>query len=325
MATDTAMVAAEATTGSGATTAGGPPAQTTERDRADTTRPRRRSWRGPRRNPVATGMWYLSLTVLSAVVLYPLVWLVLATFKPSSEFGANRGLLPWEPTLANYANVWDGIAGIPLWRYALNSLVVATLAVVGTLTASSLTAYAFARIPFKGSGIFFTLMIGTLLLPFHVIIIPQYIIFNQLDLVDTYVPLLIGKFLATDAFFVFLMVQFIRNIPRELDEAARIDGAGHLRVFWSVIVPLLRPALVTAGIFSFIWSWNDFLPPLIYLTSPENYTLPIALRLFNDATSTSDYGATMAASFLALVPVLLFFLIFQRLLIQGVATQGLKG
>lgn len=299
--------------------------ETTGRDGTDVARPQRRSWRGPRRNPIATAMWYLSLLVLASIVLYPLVWLVFATFKPSSEFGANGGLLPWEPTLANYANVWDGIAGIPLWRYGLNSLVVATLAVVGTLAASSLTAYAFARIPFKGSGILFTLMIGTLLLPFHVIIIPQYIIFNQLDLVDTYVPLLIGKFLATDAFFVFLMVQFIRNIPRELDEAARIDGAGHVRTFWSIIVPLLRPALVTSGIFSFIWTWNDFLAPLIYLTSPENYTLPIALRLFNDATSTSDYGATMAASFLALVPVLLFFLIFQRLLIQGVATQGLKG
>lgn len=287
--------------------------------------PRRRAWRGPRRNPLGTVLWYLALLVLAAIVLYPLVWLVFATFKPSSEFGSNSSLLPWEPTVANYSNVWDGIAGVPLWRYGLNSLIVASLAVVGTLGSSALAAYAFARIRFKGTGLFFAAMIGTLLLPFHVIIIPQYIIFNQLELVDTYVPLLIGKFLATDAFFVFLMVQFIRNIPHELDEAARIDGAGHLRTFWSIIVPLLRPALVTSGIFSFIWTWNDFLAPLIYLTSPQNYTLPIALRLFNDATSTSDYGATIAASFLALIPVLLFFLIFQRLLIEGVATQGLKG
>ena len=287
--------------------------------------PRRRGWRGARRNPLATVLWYLALMVLAAIVLYPIVWLFFSTFKPSSEFGQNAGLLPWEPTVANFATVWDGIAGIPLWRYVVNSLVVASLAVVGTLAASALTAYAFARIPFRGSGLFFAAMIGTLLLPFHVIIIPQYIIFNELELVDTYVPLLIGKYLATDAFFVFLMVQFIRNIPHELDEAARIDGAGHLRIFWSVIVPLTRPALVTSGIFSFIWTWNDFLAPLIYLTSPENYTLPVALRLFNDATSTSDYGATMAASFLALIPVLLFFLAFQRLLIQGVATQGLKG
>ena len=286
---------------------------------------RRRGWRGARHNPVATVLWYLSLLVLAALVLYPLIWLIFSTFKPSSEFGQNSALMPWDPTIDNYVRVWDGIAGIPLWRYGLNSLVVASLAVIGTLISSALTAYAFARISFKGSGILFAAMIGTLLLPFHVIIIPQYIIFNQLDLVDTYVPLLIGKFLATEAFFVFLMVQFIRNIPHELDEAARIDGAGHIRVFWSIIVPLLRPALVTGGIFSFIWTWNDFLSPLIYLTSPKNYTLPVALRLFNDTTSSSDYGATVAASFLALIPVLLFFLIFQRLLIQGVATQGLKG
>jgi multiple sugar transport system permease protein len=285
----------------------------------------RRSWRGPRRNPVAVLLWYATLLVLGLVVLYPIVWLVFATFKPSSEFGQNGGLLPWEPTVANYTNVWDGIAGIPLWRYAFNSFLVASLAVVGTIAASSMTAYAFARIPFKGSGIFFAAMIGTLLLPVHVIIIPQYIIFQKLGFVDTYVPLLIGKFLAADAFFVFLMVQFIRNIPREMDEAARLDGAGHVRIFRSIILPHTRPALVTSGIFTFIWTWNDFLSPLIYLTTPTNYTLPIALRLFNDTTSSSDYGATVAVSFLALTPVLLFFLIFQRLLIQGVATQGLKG
>lgn len=296
------------------------------RPAADTGRPAaRRIWRRRRGNPMSTVVWYLTLAVLAAVVLYPLVWLLFATLKPSSEFGQNSSLLPWEPTLDNYVRVWEGIAGVPLWRFGLNSLIVASLAAFGTLASSALAGYAFARIAFKGSAMFFAAMIGTLLLPFHVIIIPQYIIFNQLEMLDTYVPLLIGKFLGTEAFFVFLMVQFVRNIPRELDEAARIDGAGHIRTFWSIVLPLLRPALVTGGIFSFIWTWNDFLGPLIYLTSPENYTLPVALRLYNDATSTSDYGATVAASLLSLVPVLLFFLIFQRLLIRGVATQGLKG
>ncbi len=298
---------------------------TAEQTLAPPQRSTRRRRRGPRRNPAATILWYLALTTLAAIVLYPILWLISATLKPSSEFGRNSSLLAWEPTLANYSKVWEGIAGIPLWQYGLNSLLVASLAVIGTLASSALTAYAFARITFKGSGILFAAMIGTLLLPFHVIIIPQYILFQQTGLVDTYLPLLIGKYLAADAFFVFLMVQFIRGIPRELDEAARIDGAGHIRTFWSIIVPLLRPALVTSGIFSFIWTWNDCLSPLISLTSPKKYTLPIALRLFNDATSTSDYGATVTASFLALIPVLLFFLLFQRLLIEGVATQGLKG
>ena len=156
-------------------------------------------------------------------------------------------------------------------------------------------------------------------------IIPQYILFNNLGLVDTFVPLLLPKFLATEAFFVFLLVQFIRQMPRDMDEAARIDGAGHLRIFWSIILPLIRPALITCAIFAFIWAWNDFLGPLLYLTSPENYPLPIALRLYNDQSSSSDYGATVTASFIALLPVLLFFLVFQRFLVDGVATQGLKG
>jgi multiple sugar transport system permease protein len=168
-------------------------------------------------------------------------------------------------------------------------------------------------------------MIGTLLLPFHVVIIPQYIIFNQLGWVDTFIPLILPKFLATEAFFVFLLVQFIRQMPRDMDEAARIDGAGHFRIFWAIILPLIKPALITCAIFSCIWAWNDFLGPLLYLTSPENYPLPIALRLYNDQSSTSDYGATVTASFVALLPVLLFFVVFQRFLVDGVATQGLKG
>ncbi|MFV0429902.1 MAG: carbohydrate ABC transporter permease [Arachnia sp.] len=280
---------------------------------------------GPRRNFWASLVWFVVLLVLTAVVLYPIVWLVFATFKDSSEFGQNTGLLPWDPTVANYIKVAGGIGGVPMWRFFVNSTVVASLAVVGTIMSASMAAYAFARIEFRGKSVLFAGMIGTLLLPFHVIIIPQYIIYNWLGLVDTYVPLLLGKFLAVEAFFVFLMVQFIRNIPRDLDEAARIDGAGHIRIFWSIILPLLRPALITSAIFAFIWTWNDFLSPLIYLTTPESYTLPVALRLFNDATSTSDYGATVTASFVAMVPVLLFFLFFQRFLIQGVATQGLKG
>jgi multiple sugar transport system permease protein len=274
---------------------------------------------------VPTIVWAVVLTLLALLVLYPLIWLVFATFKPSSEFGSNPGLLPNSPTIENYIKVAEGIGGTPLWRFFANSLLIATLAVIGTVISSAMAAYAFARIRFKGAALFFSAMIGTLLLPFHVLIIPQYILFQKLDLIDTYIPLLLPRFLATEAFFVFLMVQFIRNLPREMDEAARIDGAGHIRIFTSIIVPLIRPALITSSIFAFIWTWNDFLSPLLYITSPELYPLPIALRLYNDASSTSDFGATVAVSMLALVPILLFFIVFQRFLVQGVATQGLKG
>ena len=283
--------------------------------------PRRRV----KRKTWQTIIWFVVLIVLAAVVLYPLLWLFLSTFKPNSEFGQNSGLLPQSPTFDNYVKVVEGIAGVPMWRFYANSLLIATGAVIGTVISSALAAYAFARVQFKGLGVLFAAMIGTLLLPFHVVIIPQYIIFNRLDMVDTFWPLLLPKFLATEAFFVFLLVQFIRQMPRDMDEAARIDGAGHIRIFWSIILPLIKPALITCSIFAFIWSWNDFLGPLLYLTSPENYPLPIALRLYNDQTSTSDYGATVTASFIALLPVLLFFLVFQRFLVDGVATQGLKG
>ncbi|MBD7957684.1 carbohydrate ABC transporter permease [Microbacterium sp. Sa4CUA7] len=283
--------------------------------------PRRRI----KRKTWQTVVWIVALLVITAVVLYPLVWLLVSTFKPNSEFGQNQGLIPQSPTLDNYTKVMEGIAGVPMGQFFWNSFVLAALSVIGTVMSSALAAYAFARLQFKGLGVLFAAMIGTLLLPFHVVIIPQYILFNNLGLVDTFVPLILPKFLATEAFFVFLLVQFIRQMPRDMDEAAKIDGAGHLRVFWSIILPLIRPALITCAIFSFIWAWNDFLGPLLYLTSPENYPLPIALRLYNDQTSTSDYGATVTASFLALLPILLFFIVFQRFLVDGVATQGLKG
>ena len=272
-----------------------------------------------------TIIWFAVLIVITAVVLYPLVWLLLSTFKPNSEFGQNMGLLPNAPTIENYIKVAEGIAGVPMWRFFANSLLIAGVSVIGTVLSSALAAYAFARLQFKGLGILFAAMIGTLLLPFHVVIIPQYIIFNNLNLIDTYIPILIGKFLATEAFFVFLIMQFIRSVPRELDEAARIDGAGHARIFFSIMLPLIVPTLTTVAIFTFLGQWNDFFGPLLYLTSPENYPLSMALKMYNDQTSVSDYGATTAASFIALVPVLLFFVIFQRFIITGMSSGAVKG
>ncbi|WP_210508719.1 carbohydrate ABC transporter permease [Naasia sp. SYSU D00057] len=278
-----------------------------------------------RRRRATTAVWAIVMVLIAAIVLYPLIWMVLASFKPNEEFGSNQGFFPENPTIDNYLSVLDGVGGVPLSTFFLNSLLLAVGSVIGTVISSSMAAYAFARLEFRGRPLYFTLMIGTLLLPFHVLIIPQYVLFRNLGMIDTFLPILIGKFLATEAFFVFLMVQFIRNLPRELDEAARIDGAGHPRIFLSITLPLIKPALISSSIFAFIWSWNDFLAPLLYLNSPDKYPLPLALRIFNDQTGTSDYGATVAVSVLALLPVLLFFIVFQRFLVEGVATQGLKG
>lgn len=271
-------------------------------------------------------IFHVVALALTAIVLYPGLWMIASAFKPNSEIGGSNTSL-WSSNFSfdNFVTAMEGIGGVSTLQFFTNSLVLAVGAVVGTVLSASVSAYAFARINFPGRGVFFGMMIATLLLPFHVVIIPQYIVFQQLGLVDTYIPLLIGKFLAADAFFVFLMVQFMRGLPAELDEAARIDGAGHARIFGSIMLPLMKPALISTSIFSFIWSWNDFLGPLLYLNTPDKYPLPLALRLFVDQTQSSDYGAMIAMSVLALLPVLIFFLVFQRYIVEGVSTQGLKG
>jgi len=157
-----------------------------------------------------------------------------------------------------------------------------------------------------------------------VTLIPQYILFLELDWVNTILPLVIPKFLAADAFFIFLLVQFFRGIPRELDEAAMMDGCGPWRIYWKVILPLSVPALATAAVFTFIWTWDDFFAPLIYLNDISNYTVQLGLRGFVDSTGKSDWGALFAMSVLALLPIFIFFLLFQKLLIQGIATTGMK-
>jgi multiple sugar transport system permease protein len=270
-------------------------------------------------------VFHVFAVAVLVVILYPAVWMLMSSFKPGNEIIGSVDLIPRDGGLQNYVTALKGIGGISFWTFVANSLILAVASVVGVVLSCSVTAYAFARISFPGRGLFFACMIATMLLPFHVVIIPQYIVFNQLGLINTYWPLLLGKFLAADAFFVFLMIQFMRGLPRELDEAARIDGAGHVRTFVSVILPLMKPALVTSSIFAFIWSWNDFFGPLLYLKDPGTYTMPLALRLYVDQTSTSDYGAQMAMAILALLPVVVFFMAFQRYLVAGVATQGLKG
>ncbi|WP_372477003.1 carbohydrate ABC transporter permease [Streptomyces olivaceus] len=278
-----------------------------------------------RPGPARTLLWHLVCVAIGLVLLYPVLWLLTASVKSGTEILSNLSPVPKVFTPDNYADAVDGVSGISLWRLFGNSLFISLATVVGNVVACAVTAYAFARLRFRGSGIYFGLMIGTLMLPAHVVLIPQYIIFQKLDMVGTFLPLILPKFLATEAFFVFLIVQFIRSLPRELDEAALIDGCGPFRTFWHVIMPLLKPALVTTTIFSFIWSWNDFLPQLMYLADPDTYTLQLGLRTFVDQSGDAAFGPMFAMSVLALVPVLLFFLAFQRLLVEGVQTSGLKG
>jgi multiple sugar transport system permease protein len=282
--------------------------------------PARRSRADKTRSLLSHGV----LCLASIVMLYPLLWMLASSFKPESDIFGSASLWPRSFSLDSYWRGWSGLQ-VSFGRFFLNSLLVSLSCVVGNVLSCSLAAYAFARLKFRGQRVWFALMLGTLMLPYHVTLIPQYVLFLNLGWIDSFLPLIVPKFLAADAFFIFLLVQFFRSIPRELDEAAMIDGCGPWRIYWMVIVPLSLPALATAAIFTFIWTWDDFFGPLVYLNDMNSYTVQLGLRSFVDSTGKSDWGALFAMSTLTLLPVFGFFLFFQRLLIEGIATTGLKG
>ncbi|MGO4188899.1 carbohydrate ABC transporter permease [Pseudarthrobacter sp. TAF60_1] len=263
------------------------------------------------------------LILAGGLMIYPLLWMVVSSLRPNDLIFKDPGL--WLSTLemSNYTGGWSALTH-PFGHYMLNSAIVVIGSILGNLISCSMAAYAFARLQFSGKKLFFGIMLLTIMLPFHVVIVPQYILFSQIGWVNTFWPLIVPKLLATDAFFVFLMVQFIRGIPKELDEAARIDGAGHPRIFLRVILPLMVPALATTTIFTFIWTWNDFFGALIYLTDPDMFTVPVALRAFVDSQSATSWGSLFAMSIVSLLPVFLVFLFGQRFLIKGIATTGIK-
>lgn len=282
---------------------------------ADRRRRTRSSWRSVGK--------HIGLTALSLLMIYPLIWLVVSSLRPNDLIFRDPSLVLSDLTFENYTSGWDALRH-PFSLYLFNSAVLVLGAIIGNLVSCSMAAYAFARLHFRGRTLFFAIMLATIMLPIHVIIVPQYVIFAQLGWVNTFLPLLIPKFLATEAFFVFLMVQFIRSLPKELDEAARIDGAGHIRIFTQVLLPLMVPALATTAIFTFIWTWSDFFGQLIYLTSQENFTVSLALRQFLDASSSSNFGGMFAMSVVSLLPLFIAFLLGQRFLVKGIATTGIK-
>jgi multiple sugar transport system permease protein len=289
--------------------------------------PRRRESRGSlafsRSARVKGLIKHAILIIVGLVMIYPLLWMVVSSLRPNDLIFREPGLWLNSLDMSNYSDGWSALTH-PFGHYMINSAIVVLGSILGNLISCSMAAYAFARLQFTGKKLFFGIMLLTIMLPFHVVIVPQYILFSQIGWVNTFWPLIVPKLLATDAFFVFLMVQFIRGIPKDLDEAARIDGAGHPRIFLRVILPLMVPALATTTIFTFIWTWNDFFGALIYLTDPDMFTVPVALRAFVDSQSATSWGSLFAMSIVSLFPVFLVFLFGQRFLIKGIATTGIK-
>jgi multiple sugar transport system permease protein len=266
---------------------------------------------------------HVVLCAASLVMLYPLLWMLASSFKPHDQIFSSASLWPRHFELGSYVRGWAGLQ-YTFGRFFVNSIMICALSVIGNLLACSMAAFAFTRLRFAGRAVFFALMMGTLMVPYHAVLIPQYVMFLKLGWVNTILPLVVPKFLATDGYFIFLMVQFFRGIPRELDEAASIDGCGAWSTYWRVMLPLSVPVLATAAIFTFIFTWDDFFAPLVYLNNMSAYTVQLGLRSFVDSSGLSDWGGLFAMSVLALFPVFLVFLFFQRLLIAGIATTGLK-
>lgn len=269
---------------------------------------------------------HLFVIALGLFMIYPVVWMIISSFKPNNMIFSDPGLIPKALTIENYISGWKGYAGVTFGRFFANSLFMCAVAIVGNVLSCTMAAYAFGRLRFAGRDFWFAVMMITLMLPGQVTIVPRYILFNTFGWVGSYLPIFVPKFLATDAFFVFLLVQFIRSLPKELDEAAIIDGCSKLGVFVRIIVPLALPALVTTALFTFLWTWDDFFNHLLYLTKPPIFSVSRALRTFvGDAGAVSNWGGALAMATLSMIPAFILFFSLQKYFVQGIATTGIKG
>lgn len=268
---------------------------------------------------------YLLIIVIGCVLLFPIVWMISAAFKTNDEIFGSIKLLPNSFSFENFILGWKSAGQYTYTTYFLNSFLMVIPTTLLTLASCSLVAYGFARFNFPFKKQLFGLLIATLMLPNSVIIIPRYVLFNKLGWIDSYLPFWAPALLACYPFFVFQMVQFMRGIPRDLDESACIDGCGTFRVFWQILLPLMKPALFSAALFQFLWTYNDYFNSLIYINSVSKYTISLALRLSVDAESVVVWGRVMAMAFIAVLPLILLFFAAQKYFVEGIATSGLKG
>ena len=263
----------------------------------------------------------VAMAVGSLFFVLPCLVLTLAAFKPDSEIVKFQGLFPRQWTLENFREVLGNPEEIPLLKWLLNSILISTSTALLVLTVSSLAAWSMARLALPGKPIIYAVILGTLMVPGQILLVPVYLLLNTLHLLDTPFALIVPA--AGGAFGVFMLHQFFIGIPRDLEDAASLDGCSRISTFWNVIVPLSRAPMSTLFIFAFVGSWNDFLGPLVFLDSLERYTLPVGIALFQTSYYT-EYGLTLAASLLCTLPTFVAFMIFQRQIIQGMAASGLK-
>jgi len=265
------------------------------------------------------------LMAVAVVMLYPLLWLVGASFKSNAQIFSEVGFWPQSFDFSAYAKGWKTSTEYTFATYFANSFLITVPRIAVTVVSCVLVAYGFARFEFRGKKLLFGIMIGTMMLPLIVLRLPQYLMFKELGWLDTYLPLILPSAFATDTFFVFMLVQFLRGIPRDMEEAAVIDGCNALQLLWHIIVPLLKPAIISVIVFQFIWTMNDFMGPLIYLASVENYPVSLALKMSIGATEEVEWANVIAISVVALIPSVVVFFLAQRHFIEGASSSGIKG
>lgn len=278
-----------------------------------------------RKEKISAAVRYGVLLLMGLVMLYPMIWLVGASFKTNAEVFTEIGFWPSRFDFSAYAKGWKTSTEYTFATYFLNSFLIIIPKVIVTVISCVLVAYAFARFEFWGKKFLFSVMVGTMMLPLIILRLPQYLMFKEFGWVDTYLPLIVPSAFATDTFFVFMLVQFLRGIPRDMEEAAQIDGCNALQLLWHILIPILKPALISVVVFQFIWSMNDFMGPLIYLSSVDNYPVSLALKMSIGATEEVEWASVIAISVVALIPSLVVFFLAQRHFIEGAASSGIKG
>lgn len=273
----------------------------------------------------ATKSWksHLILIPFSLLMIYPVIWWIGASFKSTSELSLPT-IWPKQWMWENYTDGWTFSSQYTFTTFFANTLMMEFWNVLGGVLTAALVGYGFARLNFKFRNFWFAVLMMTLMLPAQVTVVPQYILYNKLGFVDSYIPLILPHFFGGGAFFIFLVIQFIRGIPRELDEAAQIDGASVYGIFFRIIMPLIKPALYTVGIFTFLWSWDDFFSQLLYLSSVEKFTVGLGLRMFIDQFEV-QWGQLLAMSLLSVLPSAIIFFLAQKHFVEGIATTGIKG
>jgi oligogalacturonide transport system permease protein len=274
---------------------------------------------------ISTTIRYVLLVAVGFLMLYPLIWLVGASFKTNAEIFSGAGFIPQNPTLDGYIKGWETSTPYTFGRFFLNSFLIIVPKVIGTAISCTMAAYAFARFDFPLKKILFGTVVGVLLLPNVVTRIPQYLLFRDLGWLDSFLPLWVPSALAGDAFFVFMLVQFLRSLPADMEEAARVDGASSFQTLVYVVVPMLAPALISVCLFQFMWTMNDFLGPLIYISSVDKYPVSLALKLSIDTTEAFEWNRILAMSVLTIAPALVVFFAAQRYFIEGISSGGVKG